>query len=99
MGERFGAPSGFGPVSIVISKPPVAVQLPQPDVSANVDAPQINIPSSQSAGNRIRACAQAIATQDKRDSTGHDKLTIALAENAAARASRMASRYESRGES
>src|SRR5208337_2495605 len=40
MGERSGAPSGFSPASIVISKPPVAVQLPQPDVSANRDAPQ-----------------------------------------------------------
>jgi hypothetical protein len=40
MGERSGAPSGFSPPSIVISKPPVAVQLPQPDVSANRDAPQ-----------------------------------------------------------
>jgi hypothetical protein len=39
MGERSGAPSGFSPASIVISKPPVAVQLPQPDVSANRDAP------------------------------------------------------------
>src|SRR4029077_3505097 len=41
MGERSGAPSGFSPASIVISKPPVAVQLPQPDVSANRDAPQV----------------------------------------------------------
>ena len=40
MGKRSGAPSGFSPASIVISKPPVAVQLPQPDVSANRDAPQ-----------------------------------------------------------
>ena len=40
MGERSGAPSGFSPPSIVISNPPVAVQLPQPDVSANRDAPQ-----------------------------------------------------------
>src|SRR5277367_6069846 len=40
MGERAGAPSGFSPASIVISKPPVAVQLPQPDVSDNRDAPQ-----------------------------------------------------------
>src|SRR5208283_1697333 len=39
MGERSGAPSGFSPASIVISIPPVAVQLPQPDVSANRDAP------------------------------------------------------------
>src|SRR5271166_6115771 len=39
MGERSGAPSGFSPSSIVISKPPVAVELPQPDVSANRDAP------------------------------------------------------------
>src|SRR5271155_4672971 len=39
MGERSGAPSGFSPASIVISKPPVAVQLPQPDASANRDAP------------------------------------------------------------
>ena len=43
MGERSGAPSGFSPASIVISKPPVAVQLPQPDVSANRDAPQVLI--------------------------------------------------------
>src|SRR5271157_5982686 len=41
MGERSGAPSGFSPASIVISNPPVAVQLPQPDVSANRDAPQL----------------------------------------------------------
>src|SRR5271154_3707502 len=40
MGERSGAPSGFSRASIVISKPPVAVQLPQPDVSDNRDAPQ-----------------------------------------------------------
>jgi hypothetical protein len=40
MGERSGDPSGFSPASIVISKPPVAVQLPQPDVSPNHDAPQ-----------------------------------------------------------
>src|SRR5271165_3437035 len=40
MGERSGAPSFFSPPSIVISKPPVAVQLPQPDVSANRDPPQ-----------------------------------------------------------
>jgi len=39
MGERSGAPSGFSPASIVISKTPVAVQVPQPDVSANHDAP------------------------------------------------------------
>src|SRR5271166_1196300 len=39
MGERSGAPSGLTPPSIVISKPPVAVHLPQPDVSANRDAP------------------------------------------------------------
>src|SRR5271165_5262081 len=39
MGERSGAPSGFSPASIVISKPPVAVHLPQPDVSDNRDAP------------------------------------------------------------
>ena len=39
-GERSGAPSGFSPASIVMSKPPVAVQLPQPDVSDNRDAPQ-----------------------------------------------------------
>jgi hypothetical protein len=38
MGERSGAPSGFSLASIVISKPPVAVQLPQ-QVSANRDAP------------------------------------------------------------
>src|SRR5271166_4982167 len=43
MGERSGAPSGFSPASIVISKPPVAVQLPQPDVSANRDAPQLEV--------------------------------------------------------
>src|SRR5271167_1889396 len=43
MGERSGAPSGFSPASIVISKPPVAVQLPQPDVSANRDAPHIDV--------------------------------------------------------
>ena len=41
MGERSGAPSGFRPASIVISKPPVAVQLPQPDVSANRHAPHL----------------------------------------------------------
>jgi hypothetical protein len=40
MGKRSGSPSGFSSASIVISKPPVAVQLPQPDVSANRDAPQ-----------------------------------------------------------
>src|SRR5271155_3210609 len=40
MGERSVAPSGFSRASIVISKPPVAVQLPQPDVSDNRDAPQ-----------------------------------------------------------
>src|SRR5271157_6369372 len=44
MGERAGAPSGFSPASIVISKPPVAVQLPQPDVSDNRDAPQCFLP-------------------------------------------------------
>ena len=38
--SAFGAPSGFSPAPIVISKPPVAFQLPQPDVSANRDAPQ-----------------------------------------------------------
>ena len=38
-----GAPSGFSPASIVMSKPPVAVQLPQPDVSANRDAPHGNV--------------------------------------------------------
>jgi hypothetical protein len=27
MGERSGAPSGFSPASIVISKPPVAVSI------------------------------------------------------------------------
>jgi putative Mg2+ transporter-C (MgtC) family protein len=43
MGERSGAPSGLSPASIVISKPPVAVQLPQPDVSDNRDAPQLGI--------------------------------------------------------
>ena len=43
MGERSGAPSGFSPASIVISKTPVAVQLPQPDVSANRDAPQARL--------------------------------------------------------
>ena len=43
MGERSGAPSGFSPASIVMSKPPVAVQLPQPDVSANRDAPHSRI--------------------------------------------------------
>jgi len=41
MGERSGAPSGFSPASIVISKTPVAVQVPQPDVSANRDAPHV----------------------------------------------------------
>src|SRR5271165_3828797 len=44
MGERSGAPSGFSPASIVISKPPVAVHLPQPDVSDNRDAPQAQAP-------------------------------------------------------
>jgi hypothetical protein len=38
-GRALRRPSGFSPASIVISKPPVAVQLPQPDVSANRDAP------------------------------------------------------------
>src|SRR5208283_4378699 len=52
MGERSGAPSGFSPSSIVISKPPVAVQLPQPDVSANRDAPQRNGSCGAGAGAR-----------------------------------------------
>src|SRR5208283_664298 len=39
MGERSGAPSGFSPALIVISKPPIAVHLPHPDVSDNRDTP------------------------------------------------------------
>ena len=46
-GERYGTPSGFSPASIVISKTPVAVQLPQPDVSANRDAPQTGSPREE----------------------------------------------------
>ena len=40
MGERSGAPRASALYQSSFSKPPVAVQLPQPDVSANRDAPQ-----------------------------------------------------------
>ena len=40
MGERSGAPRPSALYQSSFSKPPVAVQLPQPDVSANRDAPQ-----------------------------------------------------------
>jgi len=46
MAERPGAPRGLSLASIVISKPPVAVQLPQPDVSANRDAAHKRVPAS-----------------------------------------------------
>ena len=39
MGERSGAPRASALYQSSFSKPPVAVQLPQPDVSANRDAP------------------------------------------------------------
>jgi hypothetical protein len=60
MGERSGAPSGFSPPSIVISKPPVAVQLPQPDVSANRDAPQWIRSASFSTNQRERKVKQVL---------------------------------------
>ena len=41
MGERSDAPRLLALYQSSFSKPPVAVQLPQPDVSANRDAPHI----------------------------------------------------------
>src|SRR5271157_493896 len=67
MGERSGAPSGFSPASIVISKPPVAVQLPQPDVSANRDAPQIRLLVDDSNDpNFVEAYATAMSGEQWR---------------------------------
>src|SRR5271165_4004503 len=59
MGERSGAPSGFSPASIVISKPPVALQLPQPDVSANRDAPQTIVQAERLCEDLTRILATA----------------------------------------
>ena len=64
MGERSGAPSGFSPASIVMSKPPVAVQLPQPDVSANRDAPHSEAPRDYSWAYRDN--------DDRSDETGEE---------------------------
>src|SRR5208337_3522572 len=61
MGERSGAPSGFSPASIVISKPPVEVQLPQPDVSANRDAPK-NLSRPTPSRARSRSCCLPAST-------------------------------------
>src|SRR5208283_4930457 len=61
LGERSGAPSGFCPASIVISKPPVAVQLPQPDVSANRDAPHKKIVNMLADDTAAPAAARTLA--------------------------------------
>src|SRR5271166_4016556 len=71
MGERSGAPSGLTPPSIVISKPPVAVHLPQPDVSANRDAPQNLIGDANYAGNPARVGFNACPLIRPIDRAGH----------------------------
>ena len=55
MGARSGAPSGFALYQSSFSKPPVAVQLPQPDVSANRDAPHSSSTSSSTTKSSERS--------------------------------------------
>src|SRR5271165_822812 len=86
MGERSGAPSGFSPASIVISKPPVAVHLPQPDVSDNRDAPQAALSRNRGAASSgistlLHHCLICAGLRPRDNSASADRLSLRLAMN------------------